>query len=108
MMRRPNQGARMTTAVVKITDTLNGFELSVEEPINVRAVLLRDGDGTWSLDTVDAIDGFFLSERFVVDEIVDEPLDPQECAIREEAGAQRWAIEALRRALTVPRIERVA
>lgn len=98
----------MTTAVVKVTEIQSGFELAVQEPINVRAVLLRDGERAWSLDTIDAIDGVFLSERYVVGEIVDQPLDPQERARREEAAAQDWAIEALRRALREPRINLVA
>ena len=97
----------MTTPVVKVTEIQNGFELVVQEPISVRAILLRDGDGAWSLDTIDAIDGFFLSERYVVGEIVDQPLDLQESARREEAAAQDWAIEALRRALREPRINLV-
>ncbi len=98
----------MTTALVKVTEIQNGFELAVQEPISVRAVLLRDGECAWSLDTIDAIDGVFLSERYVVGEIVDQPLDPQERARREEAAAQHWAIEALRQALREPRINLVA
>lgn len=56
-------GGAMTTALVKVTEIQNGFELAVQEPISVRAVLLRDGERAWSLDTIDAIDGVFLSER---------------------------------------------
>jgi len=80
------KGMVMTTPVVKVTEIQNGFELVVQEPISVRAILLRDGDGAWSLDTIDAIDGFFPSERYVVGEIVDQPLDLQECARRERSG----------------------
>ncbi len=98
----------MTTALVKVTEIQNGFELAVQEPISVRAILLRDGERAWSLDTIDAIDGVFLSERYVAGEIVDEALDPQERARREEAAAQSWAIEALRQALREPRINLVA
>jgi len=98
----------MTTAVVKVSEIQNGFELAVQEPISVRAILLRDGERAWSLDTIDAIDGVFLSERYVVSEIVDEPVYPQERARREEAAAQDWAIEALGRALQEPRIQLVA
>ena len=98
----------MTTALVKVTEIQNGFELTVQEPISVRAILLRDGERAWSLDTIDAIDGFFLSERYVVSEIVDQPLDAEERARREDAAAQDWAIEALRRALREPRIHLVA
>jgi hypothetical protein len=98
----------MTTALVKVTEIQNGFELAVQEPINVRAVLLRGGERAWSLDTIDAIDGVFLSERYVAGEIVVEALDPRERARREEAAAQYWAIEALRQALREPRINLVA
>ena len=98
----------MTTAVVKVSEIQNGFELAVQEPISVRAILLRDGERAWSLDTIDAIDGFFLSERYVAGEIVDEALDSEERARREEAAAQDWAIEALGRALQEPRIHLVA
>ncbi len=104
----PEREEAMTTAIVKVTKIQNGFELAVQEPINVRAVLLRDGERAWSLDTIDAIDGVFLSERYVMSEIVDEPVDPQERARREEAAAQDWAIEALGRALQEPRIHLVA
>lgn len=97
----------MTTAVVKVTEIENGFELAVQQPINVRALLLRDGERAWSLDTIDAIDGFFLSERYVVSEIVGQPPDTQERARCEEAAAQYWAIEALRRALREPQIDLV-
>lgn len=98
----------MTTVVVKVTEIANGFELAVQEPVNIRAVLLRDGERAWSLDTIDAIDGFFLSDRLQVAEIDDRSLDPQERTRREEAVAQSWAIEALRRALSEPRIHLVA
>lgn len=94
----------MTRALVKVAEIPNGFELAVQEPVSVRAVLLRDGERTWSLDTIDAIDGFFLSERYVVGEIVDQSLDPQEHARGEEAAARYWAIQMLRQALTEPRI----
>ena len=97
----------MTTAVVKISEIQNGFELTVQEPVNVRAVLLRDGERAWSLDTIDAIDRVFLSELYVVGEIVDEALDQEERARREEAAAQDWAIETLRQALQEPRVNLV-